>query len=108
MNGELILPEPPEAICFKFARLGEESGLDELDLFTLTWFYRAFGLYQPIPQQEQRFFCPCHRGVFDPNGVAVSGPPADAGQSLSSIPLEVDEKSGVIYIEVRDIERRRT
>jgi len=56
MNGESIVPDPPEIQCFKFTRLGEESGLDAVDLFTLTWFYRAFGLYQPIPRNEQRFF----------------------------------------------------
>ncbi len=55
---------------------------------------------------KQRFFCPCHNGVFDSNGVAVSGPPAAAGQSLSQIPLEVDEKTGVVYMEVKDIRKR--
>jgi hypothetical protein len=56
VNGELVVPDPPEVECFKFTRLGEGSGLDKSDLFTLTWFYRAFGLYQPIPRTEQRFF----------------------------------------------------
>ncbi len=26
--------------------------------------------------EKQRFFCPCHNGVFNADGVAVSGPPA--------------------------------
>jgi len=47
---------------------------------------------------NNRYFCPCHNGVFAPDGTAVSGPPADAGQSLSSYPLRVD--SGLLYIEV--------
>lgn len=51
---------------------------------------------------RERFFCPCHRGVFNPRGEAVSGPPADAGQSLRDVPLLVDEKSGVVYLEVPD------
>jgi len=59
-------------------------------------------------EEEQRYFCPCHRGVFDSDGVAVSGPPADGGQNLTQIPLEVDEDAGVVYIEVKDATRRRS
>jgi Rieske Fe-S protein len=55
---------------------------------------------------EQQFFCPCHRGVFDADGVAVSGPPADAGQSLAKVPLDFDETGGVLYLQVKDPKRR--
>jgi cytochrome b6-f complex iron-sulfur subunit len=48
--------------------------------------------------QNDRFFCPCHNGVFDPSGNAVSGPPADAGQQLPRYPLQV--QNGLLYIEV--------
>ena len=47
---------------------------------------------------RRRFFCPCHSGVFDPNGRAVSGPPAEAGQHLSRYPLQV--RNGLLYISV--------
>lgn len=47
-----------------------------------------------------RFFCPCHNGVFNADGVAVSGPPADAGQNLYPAPLVVDDKNQVVYLEV--------
>ena len=47
---------------------------------------------------NERFFCPCHNGVFTPDGVATEGPPGKAGQQLSSYPLRVD--SGLLYIEV--------
>jgi len=56
--------------------------------------------------EEGIFFCPCHRGVFDERGLAVSGPPADAGQNLSHVNLKVDDMAGVIYIEVKDPGRR--
>jgi Rieske Fe-S protein len=39
---------------------------------------------------ERQFLCPCHQGVFDPSGVAISGPPADAGQQLKPYAIEVD------------------
>lgn len=55
---------------------------------------------------EGIFFCPCHRGVFDERGKAVSGPPADAGQDLAHVNLKVDDAAGVIYIEVKDPGRR--
>ncbi len=54
---------------------------------------------------EKHFFCPCHRGVFDETGIAISGPPADGGQRLSEVPLDVDKDGGVVYIEVKDIKR---
>jgi hypothetical protein len=47
---------------------------------------------------KNRFFCPCHNGVFSPEGVATEGPPAEAGQRLPSYPLRVD--GGLLYIEV--------
>jgi len=56
----------------------------------------------------ERFFCPCHSGVFDTDGVATAGPPADAGQSLTEVPLKVDETAGVVYLEVKDAKRRLT
>ncbi|MFN7963824.1 MAG: Rieske (2Fe-2S) protein [Thermoanaerobaculia bacterium] len=48
--------------------------------------------------QNGRFFCPCHNGTFDPTGKAISGPPAEAGQSLPRYELKVD--SGSLYIKV--------
>ncbi len=59
-------------------------------------------------EEEQRYFCPCHRGVFDVDGQAVSGPPADGNQNLTPVPLQIDEAAGVIYVEVKAASRRRT
>ena len=58
--------------------------------------------------EQQRFFCPCHNGVFNADGVAIEGPPAAAGQSLAQVPLEVDQKSGVVYLEVKDTRKVAT
>ena len=43
--------------------------------------------------KDRQFVCPCHQGVFSPSGMAVSGPPADAAQSLKPYRIEVDGKS---------------
>ena len=45
-----------------------------------------------------QFVCPCHQGVFDRNGVAIAGPPAAAGQSLAEAPLDVDPRSGTVFL----------
>jgi len=46
--------------------------------------------------QNERFFCPCHNGVFDADGQGTEGPPK--GQSLLRYPLKVE--NGLLYIEV--------
>lgn len=48
--------------------------------------------------QNRRFFCPCHNGAFDPQGKATEGPPAKAGQSLLTYPLNIEQ--GNLFIEV--------
>lgn len=48
--------------------------------------------------KNNRFFCPCHNGVFDPTGKGIGGPPADAGQSLPEYPLKIEK--GMLFIEV--------
>ena len=47
---------------------------------------------------NDRFFCPCHNGIFTPEGKGIGGPPGDAGQSLPRYPLKVMD--GLLYIEV--------
>lgn len=39
------------------------------------------------------YLCPCHQGVFDADGIATAGPPAQAGQRLSPYRLELDGNS---------------
>ena len=48
--------------------------------------------------QNDRFFCPCHSGVFDPSGKAIAGPPGEAGQSLPRYGLKVE--NGLLHIAV--------
>ena len=56
---------------------------------------------------NNRFFCPCHNGEFHPDGVAYAGPPADAGQSLAKMNVEANPDAGVVYLEVKDVKRRK-
>ena len=56
--------------------------------------------------EEDRFLCPCHKGMFHADGVAYAGPPGDAGQRLSEMNMKVDEAAGVVYLEVKDVKGR--
>lgn len=47
---------------------------------------------------NDRYFCPCHNGVFDAAGRATEGPPAEAGQTLSTFPLKVE--GGMLFIRI--------
>lgn len=46
-------------------------------------------------EDENRFYCPCHIGVFDPDGRPTSGPPTEP---LEEFEVEVDE--GNIFVRV--------
>lgn len=48
--------------------------------------------------QNNRFFCPCHNGIFDRTGKATGGPPGDAQQSLARFPLRLSRN--LLFIEV--------
>lgn len=47
-------------------------------------------------QVNDRFFCPCHAGVFDKNGIAIAGPPAAEGKNLKRYELTV--KGDAVYL----------
>lgn len=47
---------------------------------------------------QNRYFCPCHNGTFDPQGKGIGGPPGDAGQSLPRYELKIEQD--LLYIEV--------
>lgn len=46
------------------------------------------------------FLCPCHNGVFDKNGIAVSGPPAKEKKNLSTFEVRVNKDTGWVYVMV--------
>ena len=48
--------------------------------------------------QNNRFFCPCHLGAFDPEGRPTAGPPLAAHQSLPEYPLKIER--GLLYIQM--------
>ncbi len=50
--------------------------------------------------QNDRFFYPCHNGAFDASGQPTEGPPLQGNTPLPEYPLMIDEKNGLLYIEM--------
>ncbi len=48
-------------------------------------------------EDKQRFFCPCHKGVFDKHGNVVSGPPP---RPLDQFEVLVENR--LVYIQVEE------
>lgn len=49
---------------------------------------------------QDRFRCPCHEGIFDKQGRAISGPPAQEGKNLIEYDVRVDKRTGWVFVMV--------
>ncbi len=76
------------------ARLGDGDTAD--NFIALSNVCPHLGCQVHWEEQNKRFFCPCHNGVFDREGVATEGPPFKAGQRLEQFSLNVVE--GLLFI----------
>ncbi len=94
--GEGLLYHTPGGSPVTIARRGESGTTD--DFIALSSTCPHLGCRVHWEQQNNRFFCPCHSGVFDPSGRATSGPPADAGQRLPRYELKI--ANGLLFIRV--------
>lgn len=94
--GESLIFETPDGAQVVVARQQEP---DEAESFVaLSSVCPHLGCAVHWETQNNRFFCPCHNGAFDPSGKATEGPPAAANQSLERFPLKVER--GLLYIAV--------
>ncbi len=94
--GDAVVFETPAGATVNIARQGRGASAE--DFIALSSVCPHLGCQVHWEAHNDRFFCPCHNGVFDPSGVAIAGPPGEAGQSLSRYPLKVEE--GLLFIEV--------
>lgn len=94
--GASMVFRTPEGAPVAVARRGNTGTVD--DFLALSSTCPHLGCQVHWEPHHNRFFCPCHNGVFDPSGRAVAGPPAEAGQSLLRYPLKIE--GGLLYIEV--------
>ncbi len=73
-----------------------EMGPTEADFLALSSVCPHLGCRVHWEPQNDRFYCPCHLGAFDPEGRPTAGPPLSANQSLPEYPLKVE--GGLLYI----------
>ena len=94
--GDSIRYRGPSGETINIARRARDGGAD--DFIALSSTCPHLGCQVRWEGQNNRFFCPCHNGVFDPSGKAIAGPPGEAGQSLPRYRLQVDD--GLLHIAV--------
>ena len=94
--GDSVLYRGPSGETINVTRQAEAG--DEADFIALSSICPHLGCQVHWESQNNRYFCPCHNGTFDPEGVGTGGPPGDAGMSLPRYPLKID--SGLLFIEV--------
>jgi nitrite reductase/ring-hydroxylating ferredoxin subunit len=95
-KGDALDYRDPAGQPITITRKAETGAAD--DFLALSSTCPHLGCHVHWEAHNNRFFCPCHNGVFNPEGKAIAGPPADAGQSLSHYPLKVER--GLLFIEV--------
>ncbi len=97
--GESVSFESPSGIKAVITRRSRVDGeVGEEDFLALSSVCPHLGCRVHWEQVDNRFFCPCHNGEFDPDGVATGGPPKAAGQRLPRYPLMI--QNGMLLIEM--------
>ena len=96
LRGAAMLYRAPTGEPINITRQGEGQAAG--DFVALSSTCPHLGCQVHWEAQNDRFFCPCHNGVFDPSGLAIEGPPAEAGQSLPQYALKVEK--GLLFVEV--------
>ncbi len=94
--GDSVRYEGPSGETINIARQSRTGSVD--DFVALSSTCPHLGCQVRWEPQNDRFFCPCHNGIFDPSGVATGGPPGEAGQRLAEYPLRVE--GGLLHIAV--------
>lgn len=86
--GESVLYQSPSGETVTIARQARGGGAE--DFVALSSTCPHLGCQVRWEAQNNRFFCPCHNGIFDASGIATGGPPGEAGQRLDRYPLKVE------------------
>lgn len=94
--GDVLRYQTPAGQTVTVSRREDNGTAD--DFLALSSVCPHLGCQVHWEQVNNRFFCPCHNGVFDPSGKGISGPPGDAGQSLPHYALRVED--GLLFLEV--------
>ena len=94
--GDSLLFRGPSGEQVNVTRQGRGGGADDFIALSSTCPHLGCQVYWEA--QNERYFCPCHNGTFDSQGVGNGGPPGDAGQSLPRYDLKVE--NGMLFMSV--------
>lgn len=95
-HGGSILFSAPNGQAISVTRLTAHGAVE--DFIALSSICPHLGCKVHWETQNKRFFCPCHNGAFNVEGVSTAGPPFEAKQNLARFPLKVE--NGNLFIEV--------
>lgn len=107
--GESLLYQAPSGETINITRQGSTGRVE--DFIALSSTCPHLGCQVHWQAQHNRYFCPCHNGVFDPSGKGIDGPPGDAGQSLPRYRLKITDQLLSIEVPIDSLaagSRRRT
>lgn len=119
MAGRFLYPTENENVGWQFVALADElaagdsreyvspsgekvviarqgAGASADDFIALSSVCPHLGCQVHWEPQNDRFYCPCHNGAFDPQGKATEGPPAKAKQEL--VRFKVNIVDGMLFI----------
>jgi nitrite reductase/ring-hydroxylating ferredoxin subunit len=94
--GDSLLYRGPSGETINIARQGRDGKVEDFAALSSTCPH--LGCQVHWEAHNDRFFCPCHNGTFDPAGRGIGGPPGEAGMSLPRYPLKI--QNGLLFIEV--------
>jgi cytochrome b6-f complex iron-sulfur subunit len=94
--GSTLLYQTPDGRTVNITRRATTGAVD--DFIALSSTCPHLGCQVQWEPQNNRYFCPCHNGTFDPGGRATGGPPGEAGLSLPQYALHVQK--GLLYIDL--------
>lgn len=94
--GQSMTYESPGGRKVVVTRLGDTGGVE--DFIALSSICPHLGCQVHWESNNNRFFCPCHNGVFSEVGEPLSGPPKDSNQALPQYALRIEK--GLLFIEV--------
>ncbi len=97
-SDEAVVFRTPNGSPVNITRLGPSDD----DIVALSSTCPHLGCQVHWEAHNNRYFCPCHNGIFDTTGKATGGPPADAGQSLLEYPVRVEDD--LVFIELSSTE----
>ncbi len=96
--GQSRIVKTPTGESYVMARIGEKA--ESASFRVLSDVCPHLGCRVHWEPDKNRFYCPCHAGVFDSSGKATGGPPAEAAQNLTE--LETNVRGNSIFVMIKE------